>query len=74
MQAQKIEKFAVTGRHWVAAVIFHNTWRDEVEKRGVHTIVPPVLFSGADMTISTEIRNKLLALEMPGASLHQRFM
>jgi len=51
-------------------LFFHNAWRAEVKKRGVHTIVPPVLFSGADIIIATEIRNKLLALELSGLSLH----
>ena len=51
-------------------LFFHNAWKDEVKKRGIHTIVPPVLFSGADIIVTSEIRNRLLASELSGLSLH----
>jgi len=40
-------------------LVFHNGWRDEVKRRGVRTVVPDVMFSGADMVISAHIKEEL---------------
>ena len=53
-----------------APFIFFNGFKEEFKRSGIHDQVADVLFAGAQFIVRDSIREKLLALEIPGLRIH----
>jgi hypothetical protein len=53
-----------------APFIFSNGFKEEFKKAGTKDKVADVLFAGATFMVRDHIREKLLALQLPGVTLH----
>lgn len=51
-------------------LVFHNTWKEENKKRGIHAATPSVLFEGDDLVVNTAIRDSLLIADIPHLAMH----